>query len=45
MTKDELIEAMEKLPGDWRVMLDTEGLSDVESVLSDQDAGTIILAG
>jgi hypothetical protein len=45
MTKDELIEAMEELPGDFEVLLDAEGLSQIQSVLSDADAGTIILEG
>jgi hypothetical protein len=45
MTKAELIAAMEELPDDFEVMLDAEGLTGIDSVLSDAEAGTIILEG
>lgn len=45
MTKSELLASMEELPDDYEVMLDAEGLTGINSVLSDSSAGIIILEG
>jgi hypothetical protein len=45
MKKSELIDAMEELPDDFEVMLDAEGLSEIDAVLSDPAAGVIVLEG
>lgn len=45
MTKDELVEKLQDMPGDYEVMLDAEGFTPIQSIGLDDAAGTIVIEG